>query len=277
LIGLIFYILIPYLSIFDNSLLLLILLSLTSLINNVSINNTTISNSIIKSSFNQIYGYLVGLGIFIHSSLPTFKYPEALYPGLDTAIGLGILVGVGLGVYGGYLGLKWLLGNINKPKSKPKNKDLIIPFTPLFIISSDLFYVTVIDRSDPSGYGLKMLFMHHPGVYVKQVMYENIWFTAIVSKTGMPLDFAELFYSELDNPIFYRPYNVNTFSPFPVVSVQVFSPDKAVWLNLISTHNLRIHSDLTPNIPILPSDAGLASIEVIGLLRDVSSPYIWAM
>jgi NADH-ubiquinone oxidoreductase chain 5 len=35
LIGLIFYILIPYLSIFDNSLLLLILLSLTSLINNV--------------------------------------------------------------------------------------------------------------------------------------------------------------------------------------------------------------------------------------------------
>jgi NADH-ubiquinone oxidoreductase chain 5 len=49
LIGLIFYILIPYLNIFDNSLLLLILLSLTSLINKVSITNTNISNVKVKS------------------------------------------------------------------------------------------------------------------------------------------------------------------------------------------------------------------------------------
>jgi NADH-ubiquinone oxidoreductase chain 5 len=49
LIGLIFYILIPYLNIFDNSLLLLILLSLTSLINKVSITNTNISNAKVKS------------------------------------------------------------------------------------------------------------------------------------------------------------------------------------------------------------------------------------
>jgi len=54
LIGLIFYILIPYLAIFDNSLLLLILLALFSIINTYSTNrsNVNVVNKPLKSGFN---------------------------------------------------------------------------------------------------------------------------------------------------------------------------------------------------------------------------------
>jgi NADH-ubiquinone oxidoreductase chain 5 len=52
LIGLIFYILIPYLSIFDNSLLLLILLSLFSVVNFTASSNNVRMESTLKSSFN---------------------------------------------------------------------------------------------------------------------------------------------------------------------------------------------------------------------------------
>jgi NADH-ubiquinone oxidoreductase chain 5 len=52
LIGLIFYILIPYLSIFDNSLLLLILLSLFSVVNFTASSNSVRIESTLKSFFN---------------------------------------------------------------------------------------------------------------------------------------------------------------------------------------------------------------------------------